>query len=76
MDPQCFRYGGLCSNPAYKAIMQKNCAVTCARQIGSIPPAPCVDRNAYCPTWPNFCQNSYYTAAQKKYYCQKTCNMC
>ncbi|KAK6751638.1 hypothetical protein RB195_003201 [Necator americanus] len=37
-----------------------------------------VDSNANCATWykNGFCTNTFYTLAQRKQYCAKTCNLC
>ncbi|KHJ98513.1 shTK domain protein [Oesophagostomum dentatum] len=37
-----------------------------------------VDSNASCASWANngFCKNEFYTLAQRKQYCAKTCNLC
>uniref|UniRef100_A0A914DVR6 ShKT domain-containing protein n=1 Tax=Acrobeloides nanus TaxID=290746 RepID=A0A914DVR6_9BILA len=61
--------GGVCPSPA-----------TCnqATQECFMPGSTCTDANASCATWvPNgFCSSTYYTAAQKKQYCAKSCKLC
>ncbi|KAH7716664.1 GLY-1 protein, partial [Aphelenchoides avenae] len=78
LDPYCSRYANLCNNPVYKAAMNSRCAATCARTSSSLVTNSCVDNNTKCAAWFNmgFCDNTYYTTAQKKAYCAKTCGFC
>jgi hypothetical protein len=75
----CAANAGLCNNSVYFALMTQKCPRTCGRcsSTGVITPT-CTDANANCPTWVRnqFCSNSFYTTAQKRSYCARSCGLC
>uniref|UniRef100_A0A914WK60 ShKT domain-containing protein n=1 Tax=Plectus sambesii TaxID=2011161 RepID=A0A914WK60_9BILA len=65
-----------CNVDSYRVFMTKNCPKTCDRC--GVTPTPCVDANNLCTQWAaqGFCQNSFYTTAQKQANCRATCGYC
>uniref|UniRef100_A0A7E4W919 ShKT domain-containing protein n=1 Tax=Panagrellus redivivus TaxID=6233 RepID=A0A7E4W919_PANRE len=65
----------LCNNSVYYSLMTTNCAATCGRCSSS---TSCVNANANCASWVSngFCSSSFYTTAQKRQYCARSCGLC
>jgi hypothetical protein len=63
-------------------VMTQQCARTCNRcpngatSAISSTSSRCSDTNANCEAWVRngFCTNTFYTAAQRRQYCAKSCN--
>ncbi|KAH7721371.1 Protein F01D5.1 [Aphelenchoides avenae] len=79
----CAANKGLCTNPLYQPIMRDNCQSSCGlcsggNNGGTPAKPPCQDANASCVSWNvrQFCASSYYSAEQKRQYCEKTCGFC
>uniref|UniRef100_A0AC34RM18 ShKT domain-containing protein n=1 Tax=Panagrolaimus sp. JU765 TaxID=591449 RepID=A0AC34RM18_9BILA len=76
----CAANAALCSNSNYYTLMTQQCPRTCNRCGGNSgnPGTPCSDSNPSCPTWVRngFCSSNFYTAAQKRQYCARSCNLC
>ena len=76
----CATNVALCNNSVSLTLMTHKCAKTCNRCSGSGTGSgsTCTDTNASCGTWVQngFCNNSFYTAAQKRQYCGRSCSLC
>jgi hypothetical protein len=75
----CAANVGLCNNSAYLTLMTQKCPRTCGRcSSTSSVSATCVNSNANCASWVTngFCSNTFYTTAQKRQYCARSCNLC
>uniref|UniRef100_A0A914QMX3 ShKT domain-containing protein n=1 Tax=Panagrolaimus davidi TaxID=227884 RepID=A0A914QMX3_9BILA len=72
----CATNAALCNNPSYMLLMTQKCPRTCNRCSGS--GSTCTDTSGNCASWVanGFCTNSFYTAAQRKQYCPRSCNLC
>lgn len=80
LQAYCEPMASLCQTPAFSALMAANCRKTCALCEPEPDPGPggCVDHAKSCPTWVanGFCSSSFFTTAQKKSYCAKSCGLC
>uniref|UniRef100_A0AC34FYT7 ShKT domain-containing protein n=1 Tax=Panagrolaimus sp. ES5 TaxID=591445 RepID=A0AC34FYT7_9BILA len=72
----CATNSGLCNNSAYLSLMTTKCPRTCNR-CSSVSPT-CVNTNANCVNYVanGFCTSTFYSAAQKRQYCARSCNLC
>uniref|UniRef100_A0A914VW97 ShKT domain-containing protein n=1 Tax=Plectus sambesii TaxID=2011161 RepID=A0A914VW97_9BILA len=61
-----------CTVNSYRVFMTTNCPKTCGRC------GLCTDANTLCTQWAaqGFCENPFYTTAQKQTYCRATCGYC
>jgi len=73
----CAQNANLCTNATYRTLMQQQCCGTCSTASSS-PAVSCTDADSNCASWVRngFCSNSFYTAAQKRQYCARSCNLC
>ncbi|KAE9553024.1 hypothetical protein FO519_003785 [Halicephalobus sp. NKZ332] len=77
MASNCGVIPHLCDHNIYLEIMHPYCQKTCSR----CPPTnstDCYDSTPSCTHWARkgFCESDFYSAAQKKTYCGKTCGLC
>uniref|UniRef100_A0AC34GVE9 ShKT domain-containing protein n=1 Tax=Panagrolaimus sp. ES5 TaxID=591445 RepID=A0AC34GVE9_9BILA len=72
----CATNSGLCNNSAYLSLMTTKCPRTCNR-CSSVNPT-CVNSNANCVNYVanGFCTSTFYSTAQKRQYCARSCNLC
>lgn len=90
LDRGCFDAGPsgascnstLCTTPGLESFVKTQCRRTCGFCDLPVPtpnPSPtCADNNNNCAFWvrTGFCQSTFYTIAQKKAYCGKSCRLC
>uniref|UniRef100_A0AC34RB76 ShKT domain-containing protein n=1 Tax=Panagrolaimus sp. JU765 TaxID=591449 RepID=A0AC34RB76_9BILA len=76
----CAVNSNLCSNSIYYSLMTQQCPRTCGRcgSSSSYIATTCVDSSTSCSTWVRngFCSSSFYTTAQKRQYCARSCSLC
>ncbi|KAK0419135.1 hypothetical protein QR680_013973 [Steinernema hermaphroditum] len=72
----CEKNKKFCLDNKYHDFLNENCAKTCNFCNASNP--DCRDTSNSCKTFATngFCTSSWYTPAQKKQYCAKTCGLC
>ncbi|KHJ92758.1 shTK domain protein [Oesophagostomum dentatum] len=76
----CQRTCGYCptSTTAASVTVAAATAATTKAASSTVTCASAVDTNSNCASWSKngFCTNTFYTLAQRKQYCAKTCNLC
>uniref|UniRef100_A0A914W4C7 ShKT domain-containing protein n=1 Tax=Plectus sambesii TaxID=2011161 RepID=A0A914W4C7_9BILA len=70
----CLKNVAKCTVNSYRVFMTTYCPKTCGR-CGV---KNCTDANTLCTQWAaqGFCENSFYTTAQKQANCRATCGYC
>ena len=71
---------GLCTNTIYRELMLSQCCATCnaTTATSSSLTSTCADTNSNCANWVRngFCNSSFYSPAQRRQYCGRSCNLC
>ncbi|CAI2329130.1 unnamed protein product [Caenorhabditis sp. 36 PRJEB53466] len=84
-DPStdCTQYKSLCSNDKWAPLLKQFCPVTCnlcpgATTVATTANPRCYDSSSNCANWAKngYCNNCFYTCAQRTSYCAKTCGFC
>ncbi|KAK6060076.1 shTK domain protein, partial [Cooperia oncophora] len=84
---ECANDKSICRNIDMQAFTMANCKKTCGYCENSSTTSPggytnspgtCVDNSSRCASWKSngFCENAFYTTAQKMQNCAKTCGFC
>lgn len=73
----CATNAPLCNNAVYRDLMTQKCPRTCNR-CGASSGTTCTDASPNCATWVRngFCTNAFYTPAQRRESCARSCNLC
>ena len=70
----------LCTNSVYRTLMLQKCCATCSGTSVNVIPviSSCSDSSPHCSNWARngLCSSRFYTIAQKRQYCARTCNYC
>lgn len=78
--PSCANDPSICRQIDMQVFVKENCQRTCGFCTGAQGNGTnCVDSTTVpCATWATngFCTNNYYTVAQRRQYCPRTCNLC
>ena len=76
----CAANSRLCVDSVYRSLMLQQCCATCSgTSTSSISSSiSCFDTSSSCSTWARngFCSNRFYTTAQKRQFCARSCNLC
>ncbi|CAI4232300.1 unnamed protein product [Auanema sp. JU1783] len=82
--PDCALNPTICYTRGLESFSSTNCKRTCglcdstSTTAASVTSSTCADTNRNCAGWVRngFCTNTFYTAAQRRQFCGRSCNLC